>query len=244
MRLPLIEPADLSSEQHELYEDMRAGIEKSFQGFKAVAENGALMAPWNPWLYEPKFGKPIWELTKALSASPSLPKLVREVAILVTGAKFRSAYEIYAHVMIAEQRGLSDDKIATIVAGERPTDLARDEAIAYDVASALVDHGVLPELNYPLAVQTFGEHGAAELIYLVGLYCLVSVTLNGFDTGTRVPLGSLPDLRSRMRNVRFTHKSGHSQCRHRCLLVPVTDVRSRSLELQSLGPPTHRRQHY
>ena len=25
------------------------------------------------------------------------------------------------------------------------------------------------------------SHGAAELIYLVGLYCLVSVTLNGFD---------------------------------------------------------------
>jgi 4-carboxymuconolactone decarboxylase len=24
-------------------------------------------------------------------------------------------------------------------------------------------------------------HGAAELIYLVGLYCLVSVTLNGFN---------------------------------------------------------------
>jgi 4-carboxymuconolactone decarboxylase len=181
MRLPLIAPADLSSEQREVYEDMRAGIEKSFQGFKSVADNGALMGPWNPWLHEPKFGKPIWELTKALSASPSLPKPVREVAILVTGAKFRSAYEIYAHVMIAEQRGLSDDKIATIVAGQRPTELARDEAIAYDLASALVDHGVLPELNYRLAVDTFGQHGAAELIYLVGLYYLVSVTLNGFD---------------------------------------------------------------
>jgi hypothetical protein len=44
-----------------------------------------------------------------------------------------------------------------------------------------VDHGVLPELDYRLAVHTFGQHGAAELIYLVGLYCLVSVTLNGFD---------------------------------------------------------------
>ena len=83
--------------------------------------------------------------------------------------------------MIAERRGLSDDKLATIVAGQRPPDLARDEAIAYDVASALVDHGVLPELTYRLAVQTFGPHGAAELIYLVGLYRLVSVTLNGFD---------------------------------------------------------------
>jgi len=137
MRLRLIAPADLSPEQRPVYEDMRTGIEKNFQGFSTIAKGGALMGPWNPWLHEPKFGKPIWELTKALSFSPSLPKPVREVAILVTGAKFRAAYEIYAHVMLAERRGLSDEKLATIVAGQRPNDLARDEAIAYDVASAL-----------------------------------------------------------------------------------------------------------
>ena len=89
--------------------------------------------------------------------------------------------------MIAERRGLSDDKLSTIVAGQRPTDLTREEAIVYDVASTLVDHGVLPELNYRLAVQTFGEHGAAELIYQIGLYCLVSVTLNGFNVPCTEP---------------------------------------------------------
>ena len=41
MRLPLIVPADLSLEQRPVYEDMRAGIERSFQGFKSIAENGA-----------------------------------------------------------------------------------------------------------------------------------------------------------------------------------------------------------
>jgi hypothetical protein len=29
--------------------------------------------------------------------------------------------------------------------------------------------------------EAFGLSGEAELIYLVGLYCLVSVTLNDFD---------------------------------------------------------------
>jgi hypothetical protein len=32
-----------------------------------------------------------------------------------------------------------------------------------------------------LAVDTFGQHGTNELIYLVGLYGLVSTTLNGFN---------------------------------------------------------------
>ena len=125
MRLPLISPADLTPEQRPLYEDMRRGIETNFKGFKAIAASGELVGPWNPWLHFPKFGGPVWELVKALSTSPSLPKPVREVAILVTGARFRSAYEIYAHVLVAEARGLPDDKIATIVAGQRPSDLSR-----------------------------------------------------------------------------------------------------------------------
>ena len=41
--------------------------------------------------------------------------------------------------------------------------------------------GVLPELVYKKAIERFGEESTAELIYLVGLYCMVSVTLNGFD---------------------------------------------------------------
>jgi hypothetical protein len=77
--------------------------------------------------------------------------------------------------------GLSDAKLATIVAGQRPIDLTQDEAIAYDFASALVNGGVLPELTYKTAIAAFGEHGAAELSYLVGLYALVSITLNTFD---------------------------------------------------------------
>jgi 4-carboxymuconolactone decarboxylase len=181
MRLPLLPPSELSPEQRPLYDDMRKGIETNFKGFTAISETGALIGPWNPWLRFPKFGGPVWELVKALSSSPKLPRPVREVAILVTGAKFHSAYEIYAHVPVAELRGLPDDRIATIVAGQRPSDMTREEAVAYDVASALVSGGVLPALAYQQAVAAFGEEGTAELINLVGLYCMVSVTLNGFD---------------------------------------------------------------
>jgi alkylhydroperoxidase family enzyme len=181
MRLPILTPAELNAEQRPLYDDMRQGIAASFQGFVSIRDDGALLGPWNPWLHEPTFGKPVWELVKAMAGKPSLPGPVREVAILVTGAHFRSAYELYAHVIVAEHRGLSDEKLATIVAGQRPTDLTRQEAVAYDVASALVNGGVLPELTWRAAVEQFGAHGAAELSYLIGLYCLVSVTLNTFD---------------------------------------------------------------
>lgn len=188
MRLPLLSPSELDSAQRPLYQDMREGIERNFKGFTAMDSAGRLIGPWNPWLRFPKFGGPVWELVKALSTAPGLPRPVREVAILVTGAKFHAAYEIYAHVLVAELRGITDEKIATIVAGQRPIDLTREESVAYDLASALVSGGVLPELTYRQAVALFGEAGAAELITLMGLYCLVAVTLNGFDVP--VPEGS------------------------------------------------------
>jgi 4-carboxymuconolactone decarboxylase len=67
------------------------------------------------------------------------------------------------------------------VADLKPNDLTPDEGVAFDVAYKLVRGGILPEPLYRLAVATFGQHGTNELIYLVGLYCLVSMTLNGFN---------------------------------------------------------------
>jgi 4-carboxymuconolactone decarboxylase len=181
MRLPLIAPADLTPDQRPLYDDMKAGISSNFNAFKTVADNGALMGPWNPWLHEPVIGAAVWALTKAMTAQASLPDPVRQVAILVVGAHFDAAYEIYAHIAVAEREAMSKKRLATLVCGEKPDDLTDAESIAYDVTYALVNGGVLPEPAYALAVETFGQHGANELIYLVGLYCMVSMTLNGFN---------------------------------------------------------------
>ena len=184
MRLPLIAPADLTPEQKSLYDDMRKGVASHFNAFKVEREDGALMGPWNPWLHEPAIGKAIWDLTLAMTANAVLPDNVRQIAILVVGARYDAAYEIYAHIAVAEREGMSPERLATLVADVKPNDLARDEGIAYDVAYALTRGGTLPEPLYRLAVATFGQHGANELFYLVGLYALVSTTLNAFNVPT------------------------------------------------------------
>jgi 4-carboxymuconolactone decarboxylase len=174
MRLPLIAPADLTPEQKALYDDMRKGIASNFNAFQAVRDDGALMGPWNPWLHEPGIGKAIWDLTLAMTANATL-------ADNVVGARFDAAYEIYAHVAVAEHEGMRHDRLATLVADLKPTDLSEEEGVAFDVAYKLVRGGTLPEPLYRLAVDTFGQQGTNEMIYLVGLYSLVSMTLNGFN---------------------------------------------------------------
>jgi len=187
MRLPLIAPAELTPEQKRLYDDMRKGIASNFNAFKAVREDGALMGPWNPWLHEPGIGKAIWDLTLAMTANATLSDNIRQIVILVVGARFDAAYEIYAHIAVAEHEGMHPERLATLVADLKPSDLSADESVAFDVAFKLIRGGVLPEPLYRLAVPTFGQHGTNEMIYLVGLYSMVSTTLNLFNSsGTRI----------------------------------------------------------
>jgi alkylhydroperoxidase family enzyme len=181
IRLPPIRPMDLTQEQRALYEDMRQGIARDFQGFTNMDNGGALLGPWNPWLHDPQFGKAIWELTKTVVAVSTLPAVIREIAILVTGAHFRSRYVQYAHELAAQQRGIANEKLKAILDGQRPAGMTQQEAAAYDFASALVSGGVLPDEIYHAATGQFGDRGVSELSYLVGLYCLISVTLNTFD---------------------------------------------------------------
>ncbi len=181
MRLPLIAPSELTAEQKSLYDDMRKGIASNFSDFKFESEDGALIGPWNPWLHEPRIGRALWDLTLVMTATATLPGNVREVAILAVGSHFGAAYEIYAHAAVAQRQGMTLPRLATLTAGLKPADLDAAESVAFDLAHSLVRGGVLPEPIYRLSMDTFGQHGTNELIYLVGLYSIVSVTLNGFN---------------------------------------------------------------
>ncbi len=181
MRLAPIPPSGLSNDQRALDASIRAGIKAHLQGLVSERKGGALVGPFIPMLHFPQFGKPSWDYVMALAENSTLPKPAHEVAILVTGARFRSRYELYAHEHVAVRAGLSAAKIATIVAGERPSDLTAEEGIAYDVASSLCRGAQLPEATYRAAVQAFGDQGVAELVFLIGAYCLVSVMLNAYD---------------------------------------------------------------
>src|SRR5262249_33298522 len=141
------------------------------------------IGPFNGWLHFHQFGSAAWALNKSLWKHRVLPSSLHQLVILVTAAKFGARYEIYGHEYLALRAGLSDDKIATIFAGERPANLTDGNRVANDMASALNRGGVLAEPNYRAVVDRFGEQGAAEVVFLVGCFSMVAVTLNAFDAG-------------------------------------------------------------
>jgi 4-carboxymuconolactone decarboxylase len=169
MRLPLIHPSDLDPLQRKLYDDMRAGVATGFNAFRTALDDGTMIGPWNASLHHPAIGKASWELTKAVNALAMLPPNVKEVAILVVAGFHRAVYEIGARAAVAERLGMPLARISSLVANLKPSDLAADEAVAFDVAYSLCRGGALPEPTWHVAIEAFGDLGAAQLIYLVGV---------------------------------------------------------------------------
>ncbi len=197
MRAAPFPPAAMPAELRPLHDEMVAYIEQHLKGFVSQRQDGALIGPFAPMLRHPAFGSAAWTYTKALIDHAKLPKPAHEVAILATGAAFNSRYELYAHERVADAAGLPAEKVATIAAGQRPHDLTEPEAAAYDVATALASGRQLPASTFQRALRAFGEEQTAELIYLVGGYCLVSLLLNAYDMSVPGREEGLPDDPSR-----------------------------------------------
>lgn len=181
MRLPLLDPTSLTAEQTNLYDDIVAVISTNFGDLVAHRKDGALIGPFNGWLHFPQFGAPAWAFNKALIEHSMLPAAIQQIVILVTAAKTGARYEMYGHEYFARRAGLAEEKIATIASGQRPNDLTRDEGIAYDMAAALNRGGPVPESTYQVTRTTFTDDGLAEIVFLVGCFSMVGVTLNAFD---------------------------------------------------------------
>jgi len=66
-----------------------------------------------------------WDVTLAMTANAALADNVRQIVILVVGARFDAAYEIYAHVAVAEREGMHPARLATLLADLKPNDKTR-----------------------------------------------------------------------------------------------------------------------
>jgi 4-carboxymuconolactone decarboxylase len=181
MRLPTLPPDRLTPEQRALYDRNRRQIAHGFGAFTTAREDGALLGPWGVFLHEPPVGQAHYDLIDALTEMKRLSPSAKQVAIIVVGARFNAAYELYAHAATAAAEGMDPARIATLAAGIRPLDLSPEEACAFDVATALLGGGVLPGATYRAARDLLGQGALNELVLWIATYAQVAITLNAFD---------------------------------------------------------------
>lgn len=181
MRINPIERERLSDELRLVHDGIAALVSGSQRQVIMTDKDGALIGPFPPMLHYPQFGVPALTFVRSLDNHAKLDRKVREVAILTVGAFFGARLELYAHEIMAATFGLSSTSIAALAAGGRPDGLNNQEAVAHNIASALVRGHIVPDATYNYAIEILGKDQVAELYFLIGGYCLLAVILNGFD---------------------------------------------------------------
>jgi len=181
MRLKPLPPDSLSPDLRYVHNEIANLITKSQGPVVMLDAQGALLGPFPPMLHFPQFGVPALAFLRSLDNHATLDNRVREVAILTVGGAFGARFQLYVHEIMAAAFGLSPNIIASLAAGCRPEGLNEQEAIAHDVAAALVKGHVVPASTYNQAVKLLGQDGTGELIFLISGYCLIATVLNGFD---------------------------------------------------------------
>ena len=150
--------------------------------FNAIANGprGVVEGPLRVWLQSPLLAERAQALGAFCRYDTRLPPRLSELAILVTGAFWRSGFEWAVHAPIALREGLSVDVVEAIRKQERPRFQDEIEEAVYDFAIELHRDHYVSDLSYARVVEFLGTAAAVELVGILGYYTLISMTINAF----------------------------------------------------------------
>jgi 4-carboxymuconolactone decarboxylase len=150
---------------------------------KAVAQevlkqsSAGLGGPYGMLLKSPELLKRYLAMTDYLRKRTSLPLHLKELAILMEARMWDAQYEWWAHYPIARREGLSEAVIQDIKAGRRPTTMAPDEEVVYDLVIELLRDRNITDATFAKARQLIGEQQVVDLVATAGFYVFVSTVI-------------------------------------------------------------------
>jgi 4-carboxymuconolactone decarboxylase len=159
----------------EMTDDQRAVADAILAGPRG--SNTGLRGPFEALLRNPDLADAAQRLGEHVRFRSALPRHLNELAILVIGAHWHAAFEVYAHRRLAVEAGLDPAVADAAAGGERPA-LDSDAAAVYDFAAQLVTDGDVTDDAFAAVADRFGLEGAIDLIATVGYYTVVSFVLN------------------------------------------------------------------
>ena len=168
-RLSLPAYDQLSTDQKRVYDDIAAGPRGSVRGPLAI------------WLNRPELADAAQSLGRYCRYDCSLPKKLRELAILTTARIWDAEFEWAAHVDHARDAGLSEDIFHALCNDQKVPFTTDAETVVYSVTQTLNTTRALPDELYQQAHDILGRDQLVDLIGLLGYYALISMTIKAFD---------------------------------------------------------------
>jgi len=158
----------------------------------ASGPRGAVRGPFNVLLRSPELMSPLQKVGEYLRFKCQLDRRIAEMATLIAARHWTQNYEWSAHHPLALKAGLKPEIADAIADGRRPTGMAADEEIVYDLLTESLQNKSVSDVTYDRAVKQFGEQNLVDLIAIAGYYALLAMMLN--VARTELPEGKTPGM--------------------------------------------------
>lgn len=165
-RLPAIPPEQWTDEQ------------KKVAAVIASGPRGEVRGPFLALLRSPGLAHTVQQVGEYLRFKSPLDRRIAEMATLMAARHWTQQYEWQSHYKHAMKAGLSPDIAAAIADGRRPTGMAKDEEVLYDMLTEALHNKSVCDATYARAVDVLGEQSVIELIAVAGYYAMLAMILN------------------------------------------------------------------
>ena len=183
-RMPMIPDERMSPEQRKAAAELAAG------------PRGEVKGPFVSLIRSPDFMSRVQKVGEYIRFVCPLDKRLNELAAIVAARHWNQQFEWWAHYRQALEAGLKRDIADAIGEGRRPTGMAQDEEIVYDLLTEVLVNKGAAEATYARAVKHFGEQGLIDIVGIAGYYALLAMVMNVTRTavpeGPALPLPALP----------------------------------------------------
>jgi 4-carboxymuconolactone decarboxylase len=143
-------------------------------------------------LRSPGLMSPLQKVGEYLRFKCELDRRIAEMATLIAAREWTQVYEWSAHHPLALKAGLKAEIADAIADGRRPTAMAEDEEIVYDLLTETFRNKSVSDFTYDRAIRKFGERNTVDLIAIAGYYALLGMLMN--VARTQLPEGKQPGM--------------------------------------------------
>lgn len=165
-RMPPIPREQMDEAQRAAADELAAGPRKGVKG------------PFIPLLRSPLLLARLQKVGEYLRFESALSRRVNELVTLIVSRAWTQQFEWLTHAPLALQAGTSRETLDDLREGRRPRGTSREEEIAYDLVTELLQTRGVSEGTYRDGVEALGERGVVDLVALVGYFTTVSMVLN------------------------------------------------------------------
>ena len=165
-------------------EDLDAEQKAALAQLQTVLSQNGLGGPFSVWLRMPGIGPKIVELFITHRKQGKLEKRLFELMTLVVIRHWSAQFAWWAHSRRSRETGIAPEIVEAIAHRQAPKIAREDEKMVFDVTTEIMTRQKLSDETYQRAKAMLGEGVLIELIFAIGFYNMVGITLASFEVPT------------------------------------------------------------